>query len=191
MRKFRYIYSLNIWISKLVAKMLEKRLARVKKIKDGVLINAIFEDIFNEYSKLVAFIISKYVHIKEDVEDLVMDVFLKFYEAALKNDITNIKAYLAVIAKNTSISFLKKEKNIFIEYDDNVYLEDSTDNTTYNDIITKMKSVLNDEEVNIIILKVVYGYTFKELALKNSQKPSTISSKYFRAINRFKRSYKE
>ena len=55
---------------------------------------------------------------------------------------------------------------------------------------TRVKD-LTDEEVNIIILKVVYGYTFKELALKISQKPSTISSKYFRAINKFKRSYKE
>ena len=171
--------------------MLEKRLASAKKTKDRVLINAIFEEIFNEYSKLIAFIISKYVHIKEDVEDLVMNVFLKFYAAALKTDMTNIKAYLAVMAKNESISFLKKEKNIFIEYDDNVYFEDGATNTTYNDIIAKMKTILTDEEVNIIILKVVYGYTFKELALKISQKPSTISSKYFRAINKFKRSYKE
>ena len=134
MRKFRHVYSLNIWISKLVANMLEKRLARAKKNKDEKQINAIFEEIFNDYSKLVAFIISKYVDIREDVEDLVMDVFLKFYDAALKTELKNIKAYLTVSAKNTSINFIKAKKGIFIEYDDNLYFDDNQNKTHRNDL---------------------------------------------------------
>ena len=171
--------------------MLEKRLARAKKNKDEKQINAIFEEIFNDYSKLVAFIISKYVDIREDVEDLVMDVFLKFYDAALKTELKNIKAYLTVSAKNTSINFIKAKKGIFIEYDDNLYFDDNQNNSSYNDIIKTMKSILSDEEVSIIVLKVIYNYTFNEIAKKFSLKPSTVSSKYFRAIKKFKRSYKE
>ena len=46
--------------------------------------------IYYEYGMLVTYIISKYVEKSEDVEELVNDVFIKFYQASFKTEIKNI-----------------------------------------------------------------------------------------------------
>ena len=66
---------------------LEKRLSKARQAGNHEKINGVFEEVFNEYSKLVAFIIFKYVSKKEDVEDLVMDVFLKVFRESLRSEI--------------------------------------------------------------------------------------------------------
>ena len=50
-----------------------------------------------------------------------------------------------------------------------------------------MKKVLSDEEINIIILHLIYDYTFKELADKYNKPISSISSVYSRALKKFKK----
>ncbi len=45
----------------------EKRLERAIRAGDGDKIEKIFEDIYYEYGKLVAYIISKYVSNKQDI----------------------------------------------------------------------------------------------------------------------------
>ena len=54
-----------------------------------------------------------------------------------------------------------------------------------------MKKVLSEEEINIIILHLIYDYTFKELADKYHKPISTISSVYNRALKKFKKGVKE
>ena len=59
--------------------------------KDEVLLDSVFEEIYNKYFNLSAFIISKYVKNKLDVVELVNDVFFKFYEKIIETEINNIK----------------------------------------------------------------------------------------------------
>ena len=169
---------------------LEKRLLHAKKLKSKDKLDILFEDIFNEYSHLVAFIIYKYVDVKEDVEDLVMDVFIKFYEVCFNSDITNIKAYLATIAKNKAINFVKAKTNKDIVYDEEIILNVSSNDTSYHEIIEEMSKYLDGEEMEIIILHAVYGHSFVEIAKRVGKPTTTINSIYHRGIKKFRKATK-
>ena len=169
---------------------LEKRLLHAKKLNNKEKLDILFEDIFNEYSHLIAFIIYKYVDVKEDVEDLVMDVFIKFYEVCLTTEISNIKSYLATIAKNKAINFVKAKTNKDIIYDEDIILSAESNDTSYHEIISEMGKYLDHDEMEIIILHIVYGYSFIEIATKLNKPSSTIHSIYQRGIKKFRKAMK-
>ena len=169
---------------------LETKLQFAKRLKSSNLLENIFEEIYNQYFQLIGFVISKYVHKKEDVEELINDVFLKFSKVFITKDIENIQSYLVTIAKNTSIDFIKLKSKLELVYDD-TYVEnackDKLDDNLYYDLISDMKLYLTDKEINLIILKSVYGYTFEAIAKKFNEKASSLSSIYNRAIKKFKK----
>lgn len=169
---------------------LERKLSSAKKSRRTEKINKVFEEIFNEYSKLCAFIIYKYIKDEEDVKDLVMDIFIKFFDVALKQDIDNIKGYLISSSKNSSINFLKRQETNII-YNDNILidelLDDNNQNNDYEELIKEMKDILSEEEINIIILHTVYDYTFKEISKKYSKSESTIKTLYYRALKKYRK----
>ena len=91
---------------------LETKLKFAKRLNSSNLLENIFEDIYKEYYQLIGFVISKYVHQKEDVEELINDVFLKFSKVFIKKDIDNIQSYLVTIAKNMMMLMLKMHLKI-------------------------------------------------------------------------------
>ncbi len=72
----------------------EKRLERAISNGDADKIEAIFEEIYLEYGKLIAYVISRYVAGKEDIEELTNDVFVNFSKVLFRIELTNIKYYL-------------------------------------------------------------------------------------------------
>ena len=65
--------------------------------------------VYDEYKNLMYFIIASYISLPEDCEDVLSESFMKAMEhrADLK-DPKNIKSFLASIARNTALDFLKK-----------------------------------------------------------------------------------
>jgi len=165
---------------------LENKLSKAIKQKNPDKIEQVFEEIYYEYGKLVGFIISKYVSKKEDIEELVDDVFISFSKIMLKNEINNIKYYLVTQAKNASINFLnKKDNKIEIIYDE-IYLSSNTyEQSKYYEIVYEMKQVLTELEVNIILLHTIYNYSFDDISNKLNKPLSSIASIYRRAITKF------
>lgn len=171
---------------------LEKKLSHAIKSNNRVTIDNVFEIIYYDYNKLVAYIISKYVNKLEDVEELVNDVFIAFYKTAFKSEIKNIKYYLIIAAKNASLDFYRKKSNkLDVVYnEENVFEYIESKESIYGDVLYEMKKVLSDEEINIIILHLLYNYTFKELATKYNKPISSVSSIYNRALKKFKKGVK-
>ena len=166
---------------------LEKKLSKAINQKNPEKIEQVFEEIYYEYGKLVGFIISKYISKKEDIEELVDDVFISFSKAIVKSEINNIKYYLVTLAKNTSINFLNKKDNKVEMIYDEVYISQNTyESSKYYDLINEMKQVLSDLEINIILLHTIYNYSFDDLSIKLNKPLSSIASIYSRAIKKFK-----
>lgn len=166
----------------------EKELAKAIKRKDTNRIEELFEMIYFDFGTLVGFIISKYVSRKEDIEELVNDVFLQFSKVLFDIKLKNIKYYLVVSAKNISINFLKrKEHKLYIEYNEE-YVNNQKDllheNSRYYELISMMEEYLTEFEINVILLHSVYDYSFKELSIKYQKPASTINSTYHRAIEK-------
>ena len=157
------------------------------RTKDKKLINQVFEEIYYEYGHLIGFVISQYVKNKSDVEELINDVFLNFFNNLDKIKIKNIKAYLTKIAKNKAIDYLRENKNKYILENELVLNAQEFDKSLYLLVINDMKRVLSEEEINIIIDHVIYDVSFKTLAKKYNKPISTISTKYYQAIQKYKK----
>lgn len=165
---------------------LEQKLKYALKSKNKNQINDVFEEIYYEYGHLVGFVISKYVSSKLDIEELINDVFLSFFNNLDKIKMKNIKAYLSTSAKNKAIDYLRKNKNAYILENDLLMNMGSNDNTLYSLILNDMKKILTTEEIEIILEHIVYNQSFKTIALKFNKPTSTISTKYYQAIEKYR-----
>lgn len=167
----------------------EKEFTKAIKRNDIEKIEELFEGLYYEYGKLIGFVISKYVSKKEDIEELVNDVFLQFSRVLFDIKLNNIKYYLVTTAKNASINFLKrKDQKLNVEYSDEYISsvkENNVDNNKYYELVFDMEKYLSVLEINIIILHSVYGYSFKEIGIKYQKPTSSISSIYQRAIDKY------
>ncbi|MGM9858915.1 MAG: RNA polymerase sigma factor [Bacilli bacterium] len=153
-------------------------------------IEKVFESIYYNYSKLVSFCIGKYIADEETIKDLTNDVFLSFFKHI--TNISNIKSYLCTSAKNKALDYLQKEKNVFIVEDIDSLREtiNFTSTTFYSSLIEDLESILSKEELDIVELHALYGYSFKEIGIKKNISSNYATVIYFRALKKFKNSEK-
>ncbi len=154
--------------------------------KDETEKNLAFDKLYNKYYRLVFFIVSKYLTNNEDKEDLVQTIFLKIFQSTSKiKDYRFISYYISSVAKNESINFLKKEKK-------EIPFQQNMASSSYNIIyVPELNNCLNKEDANIVILKIYYGYTFKDIEEMLNIPLKTIASRYYKALETLKNYYGE
>ncbi|MDE5855882.1 MAG: sigma-70 family RNA polymerase sigma factor, partial [Anaeroplasmataceae bacterium] len=134
---------------------------------------------------------SKYVERYEDVEELTDDVFIQFFNHLenLKPE-KEIKYYLMTSAKNIAINFLKKQRYVEVIDEELVGNYVQVD-TSYAHLIKDWQQFLTQEEINLILNHVLYGFSLKQLAEKNNKSSNTVKSQYRRSIKKLKQFYQE
>ena len=142
------------------------------------------EKVYFEYKNLIFFIVSTYVENKDDVEDLVNESFLKLLENKTKIlNKGNLKTYLVSISKNLAIDYLRKrKKEIYIESIDDLYGEEDSSNNLLNTI----EPYLNNKEAIIVCYRIVFKYSWKELAEITGIPNSSARLIYSRAIKKLR-----
>lgn len=154
-------------------------------------IHKVFNEIYVTYSKLVFFVISKYVHQFQDIEDLTNDVFLSFFNQIQQIDLTNnIKSYLTTSAKNKALNFIKKQN--IVEFSESIFLipDKNNNNNSYYLLLKEMEECLSKEEIEIILKHSVEGMKFKSIAEELKKPTNSVITAYHRAIKKFKK-YKD
>ena len=168
---------------------IERKLVDALERNDLNKIEKIFNDIYNSNYKLVYFCVANLIKNKEDILELVDDVFINFYNHIHNINVNgSIKYYLTRSARNISINYIKKnDKEINVE---DKYLENLSyvkmeynDNSLFNDI----RNILNEEEYDLIFNHIVMGYSLVELAKEMNLSKNTIKSKYRRALLKLKK----
>ena len=163
---------------------LERKLVSALNSKDKTKIESVFRQIYDSYFKLVYFCISNYISVKEDIEDIVADVFVSFFNHLDSINIDgSIKYYLTTTAKNKAINFVKKKKEVILE--DNV-LNSMKYESKPNLLLLSLNEKLTKEERYIIVSHVLYDYTLNEIATELNENLNTIKSKYRRTIQKLK-----
>lgn len=147
-----------------------------------------FEKLYRQTARGVYAFLYTYFQRKEDVEDAMQTVYLKVkqYANTFKKG-TNARAWLLQIAKNHALNELKKIKREFVEEIPEVAVEGIKD--TF--VMQVMQKVLTEEEQQIIILHVLWGYKHREISNIINLPIGTITSKYKRAIAKLKNALKE
>ena len=163
---------------------LERKLVDALRSKDKVKIEGVFKSIYEEYYKLIYFCVGNYLKNKEDIEDITSEVFYNFFNHLenIKSD-GNIKYYLTTTAKNLSLNFLKKTKEIaldkYLDVNAKYEMEDNT-------LLYLVKLHLDEEEREIVIDHIMLDKSLRLIAKERNSNANTIKSKYRRAIQKLR-----
>ncbi len=144
-----------------------------------------FEKLYNRYKKLVYGIAFSILKNKEDSEDVVQTVFSKLY--VLEKDklpTDKIGTWLYTVTKNEALILLRKN-NKAIDLDTIYDLEDENneiDKLINKDTYNKLIKDLNPKEQEIVTLKILSNFTFKEIGTLLGESANTIKWRYYKSI---------
>lgn len=151
--------------------------------------NIAFEKLYKNYKNLVYKIAYSILKNSYDSDDIVQIVFEKIYSIDKdKLPIRNESSWLYSVTKNETINYLNKKKN-HIELEEIYELEDN--NNEINELINKdsynrLIGKLNENEKEIISLKILSNLSFKEIAKLLNKPTGTIKWIYYKSINTLK-----
>lgn len=148
--------------------------------------NEAFEVIYENTKKGVFSMILSIVNNKAATEDLMQDTYMKMIQRIRQyKKGRNFYAWLLQIAKNTALDYYRKEKRMGV-YDpqENEYMFDGTYNDPEHFAVYDMIQPLDDDEKQIVLLRIVSDLKFKDIA-KAVQKPlGTVLWIYNKAIKK-------
>ncbi|MBO7614425.1 MAG: sigma-70 family RNA polymerase sigma factor [Bacilli bacterium] len=149
--------------------------------------NEAFNIVFDKYRYLVYYVSYDILKSEEEAKDIVNETFLKMYEnrGNFDNE-SKLKYFLLVTAKNLSINRYNQNKD-HLAYSDNI--EGKADSDNLSIYLENFKEVLDEEEYQYLVLHLIYGFKFKEIAIANNLTTSQVSSKYQRGIYKLRDFY--
>lgn len=130
---------------------------------------------------------------KHEAEDIFQDVYVKIYENAdLYQANGKPMAWILTIARNLCYMKLRKHKeHVNIDVMHEILPSKKKCSSDERMILLAAFKNISDEERNIVMLHVVGGMKFHELAKMLDLKLSTVLSKYHRAMKKLKDTLKE
>ena len=160
------------------------------------------KEIYDGYAKIIYSVMLSAVKNPSDAEDLTSDFFLKLWEklAATYKQGSGHKRWLATLAHNLAIDFLRKnnrvELTIDTDEDENSHTEpvssDNCEETVIGNLsVREALEKLSESEREIVNLKLFAGFTFEETAKILSMPLGTVTWKYRRAIDKLSKYVKE
>ena len=157
---------------------------------DSIIIEDLFNDIYNEYYKLLFYVSVKMTKNPDDTEELVNEAFMKAFKNLDKFDFnnseSNFKAWLVRIVKNETINFLNKKNKEPYEYLD----EDlKATNSNFDKFIFEFTYLLTEEELDILIFRIEYNMKLKDIAQIIDKDINYIYNVYKRALKILKKHY--
>ena len=159
---------------------IESKLISVLKTGDRNRIEKTFEEIYEKYYKLLYFCVGSYITQREDIEDIVMDTFLSFFNNLDSIDLDgNIKNYLVRSAKNKAINLQKKKREVLIENIEEYSLDFDNDSNG-NDLMDIIRDSLNDDERELFLSHVIEDISLRKLSKMRDENINTTKSKYHR-----------
>lgn len=151
--------------------------------------NIAFEKFYSKYDKLVLKITYSILKNKNDAEDVMQLVFEKIYSMNKEKLPTkNEASWLYSVTRNETLNYLKSNKNN-INLDDLYEIEDNNnelDKVIEREKYNKLISKLNDDEKEIISLKIISNCSFEEIGKILNIPTGTVKWRYYKAVNTLK-----
>ncbi len=144
-----------------------------------------FNQFYEKYHLLVYRIAFSILKNKEDSEDIKQQVLLKIWKMEKeKLPTSNEASWLYTITKNETLNYLRSQKqefnvdDIYYIIDEKQELDDIIDKDSYNKMIAK----LNQQEQEIVSLKILSKLSFKEIAQILHMPIGTVQWKYYKSL---------
>ncbi len=142
----------------------------ILKLKSGD--KDIYSYIIDEYSSYLAAVINNVYKLNaQDTEDIIAETLLALWKNTKRlNEDLNFKSYLAAIARNKTVDFVRKRRADILELDLNLTDGSDVENDILRrevvDLIKKEIDDTKEPERSILLLKYQYGFKSKEIADK-------------------------
>lgn len=150
-----------------------------------------FEKLYDKYVKLVYHITYSYTRCKEDAEDLTIEVFTKVYNNLDKyEERQKLKEWISEIARNTALNFVTRNKMKDVIFDDEVVDSVHSYDSTHTELIDLFEKRLDNGTKQIMIMKFIYNYTFKEIAKVNNMTLGKVQGLYYDGIEKLRKELK-
>ena len=167
---------------------MDKRLPAsvIEGLKNGD--STAFNIVYANYRALLYFIIVSIVKNEEDAKDLLQETFIKIYENASNlRDNDKFHAWSSGIAKNLALNHLKLRQRE-VELSDDALEVIGREDETFR-FLQDWNAHLSDTENAVIAYKIVYEFTFLEIAQFLHTPLSTVYKVYREALKKLKKSY--
>jgi len=151
--------------------------------------NKAFEVIYENTKKGVFSMIISIVRNRAVTEDLMQDTYMKMIQKIHQyKKGKNFYAWLLQIAKNTALDYYRKEKRMsIINPQENEYLFDKKIGNPEHYMVLDMVKPLDEEEKQVVLLRIVSNLKFKDIALTLNKPIGTILWIYNRAIKKLQK----
>lgn len=140
-----------------------------------------------KYSKRLYSFIVRTTWNEQNAKDLVQDTFLKLWENREKVINEKVKSWLFTVAHNLTINFVKKHSRQDIVDDYRLERgENSGKRFEHQDLINKCLEELSPQQKNIVLLRDLEGYNYKEIGEIMNLNESQVKVYLFRARKKMK-----
>ena len=146
-----------------------------------------FEIIYRKYEGLIYYIALSITKNKDDAEEVVQDTFLNMFNSIDTYEEKNkFKQWLMQIARNLSYNKVtrNKEKDTI---KDEEYINKTASNDDSIDYILTIKNTLDEISSHIIISKIVYNFSFKEIAKDLNMSVGQVQGIYYQSLKKLKK----
>ncbi len=149
-----------------------------------------FEIVYDKYESLIYYIALSITKNKQNAEEIVQDTFLKMF-----NSIENycekgkFKEWLTQIARNLSYNKVTRDKEQNTIRDDEI-VNSAPGGQSSIDFILTIQGILDEESAQIVILKIKYNYSFKEIAQFMGQSIGKVQGLYYPAMKKIKKEFR-
>lgn len=166
-------------------------------MEDAELINQVlkgnmnaFTFLVNKYQKLVVHITGRLIQRQDELEDVCQEVFLKVYQnlGKYRNE-SKLSTWIATIAYNTSINYLRKYKKMMeVNADDSDALRNMTEynpndyeRADFHQFIHEQIELLPVQYRTVLTLYHLEEFSYQEIEQITGMPEGTIKSYLFRA----------
>lgn len=149
-----------------------------------------FQIVYDEYEKLIYYIAYSITKNRENAEEIVQDTFLRMFNSiGSYDDNGKFKQWLMQIARNLSYNKVTRDKEKNNVYDEEALRTAKAAPSTANLILT-IQGILDEVSANIVILRVIYNFSFKEIAEEINHTIGKVQSMYYVAMKKLKKEFK-
>ena len=148
-----------------------------------------FELVYYEYSNLIYYIAFSITKNREDSEEVLQDTFINMFNSIENYKESNkFKQWLMQIARNLSYNKVSRNKEKYTIKDDE-YINSVKANSEEVDLLLSIKGILDLESSHIVILRIVYNFSFKEIAKECNMTVNKVQGLYYQALKKLKKEF--
>ena len=151
--------------------------------------NTAFDDLYKDYSKVIFGIALSLLKNEENCKDIVQLVISKLYTMQKESFPSSHElTWLYTVTKNEALQYLRKE-HFYIPLDDILNISNGTDDFSHVVDMDKYRDMiepLDEQSKTIVTLKVIAGFSHKEIGKLLHMPIGTVQWKYHMAVNKLR-----